>query len=90
MITNSQSGTNVHEIADGIYRINTPVALPGVPGHFNFNQYLIVDEQPMLLHTRPAQAVSGGERGHRGRDAGRAAALCRAVAFRGRRMRCVE
>ena len=29
MITNSQSGTNVHEIADGIYRINTPVALPG-------------------------------------------------------------
>ncbi len=28
-ITNPQSGTNVHEIADGIYRINTPVALPG-------------------------------------------------------------
>jgi hypothetical protein len=27
MITNSQSGTNVHEIADGIYRINTPVGL---------------------------------------------------------------
>ena len=24
-VTNSQSGTNVHEIADGIYRINTPV-----------------------------------------------------------------
>ena len=24
-ITNSQSGTNVHEVADGIYRINTPV-----------------------------------------------------------------
>jgi flavorubredoxin len=51
MITNSQSGTNVHEIADGIFRINTPVALPGVPGHFNFNQYLIVDDQPMLFHT---------------------------------------
>jgi hypothetical protein len=29
MITNSQSGTNVHEIADGIYRINTPVSTPG-------------------------------------------------------------
>ena len=29
MITNPQSGTNVHEIASGIYRINTPVALPG-------------------------------------------------------------
>ena len=43
MITNSSSGTNVHEVATGIYRINTPVALPGVPGGFNFNQYLIVD-----------------------------------------------
>ena len=32
MITNRESGTNVHEIADGIYRINTPVALPGGPG----------------------------------------------------------
>jgi flavorubredoxin len=50
MITNTQSGTNVHEIADGIYRINTPVALPGaVP--FSFNQYLIVDDAPMLFHT---------------------------------------
>lgn len=50
MLTNSQSGTNVHEIADGIYRINTPVSLPGVPG-FNFNQYLIVDDQPLLWHS---------------------------------------
>ena len=43
MITNTQSGTNVAEIAAGIFRINTPVALPGEIG-FNFNQYLIVDE----------------------------------------------
>ena len=50
MLTNSQSGTNVHEIADGIYRINTPVSLPGVPG-FNFNQYLVVDDQPLLWHS---------------------------------------
>ncbi len=50
MITNTQSGTNIEEIATGIYRINTPVALPGGPG-FNFNQYLIVDEAPMLFHT---------------------------------------
>jgi hypothetical protein len=27
-VTNASSGTNVHEIADGIYRINTPVATP--------------------------------------------------------------
>ncbi|MEX2492212.1 MAG: MBL fold metallo-hydrolase [Nitrospirales bacterium] len=51
-MTNSQSGTNVHEIADGIYRINTPVAIEGAGG-FSFNQYLIVDEEPLLFHTGP-------------------------------------
>jgi flavorubredoxin len=50
MITNSQSGTNVHEIAAGIYRINTPVALPGA-GQFSFNQYLVLDDAPLLFHT---------------------------------------
>jgi flavorubredoxin len=50
MITNSQSGTNVHEVADGIYRINTPVTPPGGVGQFNFNQYLVVDEAPLLFH----------------------------------------
>ena len=52
MITNEQSGTNVHEIAAGIYRINTPVALPG-DRKFSFNQYLIADEAPLLFHTGP-------------------------------------
>jgi flavorubredoxin len=51
MITNTQSGTNIQEVADGIFRINTPVSIPGGPGHFNFNQYLIVDDAPMLFHT---------------------------------------
>jgi flavorubredoxin len=50
-ITNSESGTNVHEIADGIYRINTPVAT--VADGFSFNQYLILDEEPLLYHTGP-------------------------------------
>jgi flavorubredoxin len=50
MITNSASGTNIHEVAAGIFRINTPVGAPGV-GSFNFNQYLIVDDAPMLFHT---------------------------------------
>jgi flavorubredoxin len=50
-ITNRQSGTNVHEIADGIYRINTPVAMP--PSGFSFNQYLVVDDEPLLFHTGP-------------------------------------
>lgn len=48
-ITNAQSGTNVNEIADGIYRINTPVQIPGA-GKFSFNQYLIVDDEPLLFH----------------------------------------
>lgn len=46
-VTNRQSGTNVHEIADGIYRINTPV-----PG-FTFNQYLVASDEPLLFHTGP-------------------------------------
>jgi flavorubredoxin len=50
MITNSPSGTNIAEIADGIYRINTPVGLPGA-GAFSFNQYLVVDDAPLLFHT---------------------------------------
>src|SRR5262249_31391738 len=50
MITNTQSGTNVHEIADGIFRINTPIAIPGA-GDFSLNQYLIVDDAPLLFHT---------------------------------------
>ena len=49
MITNAQSGTSVNEIAEGIYRISTP--LPLVPGGFSFNQYLVVDEEPLLFHT---------------------------------------
>jgi flavorubredoxin len=49
-ITNLESGTNVHEIADEIYRINTPVELPG-GGGFSFNQYLIVDDKSLLFHT---------------------------------------
>jgi flavorubredoxin len=51
VITNPQSGTNVHEIAAGIYRINTPVKVP--VGAFSFNQYLIADEAAMLFHTGP-------------------------------------
>ena len=51
-LTNRQSGTNVQEVADGIYRINTPVVIPG-GGGFSFNQYLIMDDDPLLFHTGP-------------------------------------
>jgi hypothetical protein len=33
-ITNRESGTNVEEIADGIYRISTPVPPSVIPGGF--------------------------------------------------------
>ncbi|HEV8442710.1 MAG TPA: hypothetical protein VGQ27_04490 [Steroidobacteraceae bacterium] len=51
MITNSQSRTNVHEVAAGIYRINTPVGPPGGAAQFSFNQYLVMDDAPLLFHT---------------------------------------
>ena len=51
-VTNRQSGTNVQEVADGIYRINTPVAIEGADG-FSFNQYLIMGDEPLLFHTGP-------------------------------------
>ena len=53
MITNTQARTNIHEIADGIYRINTPTSIPGAPEQFSFNQYLIADDEPLLFHTGP-------------------------------------
>jgi flavorubredoxin len=51
-ITNSRSGTNAQEIAEGIYRISTPVLIDGAGG-FSFNQYLITDDEPLLFHTGP-------------------------------------
>lgn len=50
MITNRQSGTNIEEIAAGVYRINTPVAI-ATGAEFSFNQYLVVDDEPLLFHT---------------------------------------
>jgi flavorubredoxin len=49
MISNPDSRTRIDEIGDGIYRISIPVTV--VPGGFSFNQYLIVDDEPLLFHT---------------------------------------
>jgi len=49
MITNQDAGTRIDEIAAGIYRIATPLA--AVPGGFSFNQYLLLDDRPLLFHT---------------------------------------
>jgi len=50
-VTNSQAVTRVDEVAEGIYRISTPVS--EIPGGFSFNQYLLADDQPLLFHTGP-------------------------------------
>jgi flavorubredoxin len=53
MITNAQSGTTINEIAENIHRISTALPPGAVPGGFAFNQYLIVDDEPVLFHTGP-------------------------------------
>ncbi|HEY0141680.1 MAG TPA: MBL fold metallo-hydrolase [Thermoanaerobaculia bacterium] len=47
MNTDPQSGTTIHEIEDGIYRISVPVP----EADFSYNQFLIVDDEPLLFHT---------------------------------------
>ncbi|MFZ5789315.1 MAG: MBL fold metallo-hydrolase [Pseudomonadota bacterium] len=53
IVTDKETGTNVAEIAEGIFRINTPVPPSEMPGGFSFNQYLVLDEAPLLFHTGP-------------------------------------
>jgi len=52
-MTPDKNGTTIDEIASGIYRISTPVPPPEIPGGFTFNQYLIVDDAPLLYHSGP-------------------------------------
>lgn len=54
-IVHVESGTNVHEIAAGIFRISVPVPPAQMPGGFTFNQILLVDDAPLLFHTGPKQ-----------------------------------
>lgn len=51
MQTNAHTGTTIDEVADGIYRINTPLRIDNIPGGFNISQYLVVDYEPLLFHT---------------------------------------
>ena len=50
MLTNSHTGTRIDEVAAGIYRVNTPLQIPAIPGGFNLSQYLIVDDEPVVFH----------------------------------------
>lgn len=44
--------TDVHEIADRVYRLSTFVP-DAAPGGFTFNQFLIDADEPLLFHTGP-------------------------------------
>jgi flavorubredoxin len=58
-VTNTQSGTRIDEIADGIYRISTPVPPnPALPAGFTFNQFLIADDEPLMFHAGLHQLFS--------------------------------
>jgi len=48
-VVNLESGTRIDEVGEQIFRISTPLAV--VPGGFSFNQYLVVDDEPLLFHT---------------------------------------
>jgi flavorubredoxin len=52
-VTDVATGTNVTEIADGLFRISTPVPPAEMPGGFTFNRFLLVDDAPLLFHTGP-------------------------------------
>ena len=52
-VTNEQTGTRIDEIVPKIFRISTPVPPEAIPGGFTFNQFLLVDDEPLLFHTGP-------------------------------------
>lgn len=55
-ITNRETGTRIDEIAPSIYRVSVPVPPSVFPGGFSLNQFLVVDEEPLLFHTGPRGA----------------------------------
>jgi hypothetical protein len=43
--------TRIDEIADGIYRLSTYVPQIASPAGLNFNQFLVLGDEPLLFHT---------------------------------------
>lgn len=50
-ITIEPPDTTIDAIGDDLYRISTPVPASETMGGFTFNQYLLIDEAPLLFHT---------------------------------------
>lgn len=44
---------SIAEIAPRLHRISVAMPADLIPGGFSFNQYLLLDEQPLLFHTGP-------------------------------------
>jgi flavorubredoxin len=51
--------TRIDEISRDLYRISTPVPVEQIPGGFSFNQYLLVDDEPLLFHTGMRSSFPG-------------------------------
>lgn len=45
--------TRIDEIAPSILRLSTLVTGDGLPGGFTFNQFLMLDDEPLLFHCGP-------------------------------------
>ena len=43
--------TRIDPVGDDLYRISTSVSPETIPGGFTFNQYLLLDDAPLLFHT---------------------------------------
>jgi flavorubredoxin len=49
----NQPQASIHPIAPDTWRISVAMPPCVIPGGFSFNQYLVVDEKPLLFHTGP-------------------------------------
>lgn len=47
----NQTTTRIDAIGDKLYRISTAMPPEFMPGGFTFNQYLLIDEAPLLMHS---------------------------------------
>lgn len=55
----TEPATRIDAVGAELYRISTAIPPQVVPGGFTFNQYLLVDEAPLLVHTGPRGLFTG-------------------------------
>ncbi|AMO25029.1 hypothetical protein GCM10027034_05380 [Ramlibacter solisilvae] len=48
-----QAQGSIHRVAPDIWRVSVPIPPEEFPGGFSYNQYLVVDDRPLLFHTGP-------------------------------------